>query len=151
MTTASEVSRPLVVVGVDGSASSLEALRWATHYVSVAGGTLQAVISWHYPVDYGYAAVPNADMDLAGWAREAIETAITEVHKEFPGVTITPRVLEGPAAFVLVEAAEGADLLVVGSRGHGGFAGVLLGSVSTHVVHHAPCPVVVVREAPPAA
>jgi nucleotide-binding universal stress UspA family protein len=150
MTTASDLPRPLVVVGVDGSPSSHEALRWAAHYVSVAGGTLQAVISWHYPVDYGYAAVPNADMDLAGWAREAVETAIAEVHDEFPDVVITPRVLEGPPAFVLVEAAEGADLIVVGSRGHGGFAGVLLGSVSTHVVHHAHCPVVVVRQ-PPAA
>ena len=148
MTTAPAPTRPIVVVGVDGSESSFEALRWAAHYVHVAGGSLQAVISWHYPVDYGYAAVPIADMDLAGWAHEAVQAAIVEVEKEFPGLSISERVLEGPPASVLVQAADGADLLVVGSRGHGGFAGVLLGSVSTHVVHHAPCPVVVVRQLP---
>ena len=148
MTTAPAPSRPIVVVGVDGSESSLEALRWAAHYVHVAGGTLQAVISWHYPVDYGYASVPIADMDLAGWAHEALQSSVAEVEKEYPGLSITERVLEGPPASVLLEAAEGADLIVVGSRGHGGFAGVLLGSVGTHVVHHATCPVVVVRHPP---
>ena len=145
MTTESALSRPLVVVGVDGSGTSHEALEWAARYVTATGGTLQAVTAWHYPVDYGYAAIPNADLDLAGWATEALDTAIGELKSEFPALTVTPRIIEGPPASVLVEAAKGADLIVVGSRGHGGFAEVLLGSVSNHVVHHAPCPVVVVR------
>jgi nucleotide-binding universal stress UspA family protein len=63
-----------------------------------------------------------------------------------PGVTLTQEVVEGHAAKVLLDAATGSDLLVVGSRGHGEFAGALLGSISQHVVSHAPCPVVVVPD-----
>ena len=86
------------------------------------------------------------EFDPAGDARRLLETTVAETLGEDPGLEIELVVAEGHAAPVLVEAAKGADLLVVGSRGHGGFAGMLLGSVSEHCVHHASCPVIVVRD-----
>jgi nucleotide-binding universal stress UspA family protein len=126
------------------------ALGWAVRYAALAGSAVEAVIAWQYPFStggYGWAPVVMVD---SGDLREAAEKTVTEAVSSLsdPGayVRITPRVIQGTAAQVLISAAAGADLLVVGSRGHGGFAGALLGSVSVHCVHHAPCPVVVVRD-----
>ena len=98
---------------------------------------------------YSYAAIPfpSADDGIAAMAEKALaETVADVVGTQDKPVEVRPTVAEGPAAQVLLAAAAGAELLVVGSRGHGGFAGMLLGSVSQHCAHHAPCPVVVIPD-----
>jgi len=136
---------PLVVVGVDGSEGSQTALRWAADYTRRAEGRLLVMGAWQYPtMYYGYAVAIPED-DLAAETERAVRASVTEVLGSEPDLSVDVRIAQGPAAEVLLEAATSADLLVVGSRGHGAFTGMLLGSVSGHVVHHAACPVVVVR------
>lgn len=139
-----------IVAGVDGSPSSKAALVWALRQAELTGASVDAVIAWHYPiVGAGIPHAPAAAMagaDFAEIARIVLTRAITEVIDPASAVKISSTVAEGNAAQVLLEAADGADLLVVGSRGHGGFTGALLGSVSQHCAHHAPCPLVIVRE-----
>jgi nucleotide-binding universal stress UspA family protein len=95
---------------------------------------------------FGMAPVSPADpMDFDEIAAKVLNETITEVASPASSVRIHTKVAEGSAAQVLLDAAEGADLLVVGSRGHGGFAGALLGSVSQHCASHSPCPVLIVR------
>lgn len=139
----------VIVVGVDGSDESKEALRWAIDEAELRQATLRAVHAWTYGVIYPGEYVPpdliNADM-LRDGAQRLLDAAVAEVAGDNPHAYIERLVEQGPAAQVLVEAAREADLLVVGSRGHGGFAGSLLGSVSQQCVHHAPCAVVIVRK-----
>jgi nucleotide-binding universal stress UspA family protein len=94
---------------------------------------------------YGAAMPLPYDLDLDASSRRALDQVIVETLGADPEVKIVSTVVEGQAAVELVRAAQGADLLVVGSRGHSAFAGMLLGSVSEHCAAHAPCPVVVVR------
>jgi nucleotide-binding universal stress UspA family protein len=140
---------PRIVVGVDGSPSSQPALRWAVRQARLTGGTVDAVMAWEYPSAIGgYGWAPAAmidDWDFAEIATKALADAIGGVVNADSGVSVRPLVVEGNPAEALLDAAAGADLLVVGSRGHGGFAGALLGSVSQHCVHYAPCPVAVIR------
>lgn len=137
-------SHSKIVVGVDGSPSSSQALAWAAHQADLTGADLVAVTAWHMPTTYGW--IPSvADFDWVGNARKNLEDAIKEVLDGVQAELVVREVIEGHAAKVLLHAAAGADLLVVGSRGHGEFAGMLLGSVAQHVVAHAPCPVVVIR------
>ncbi|HVM67565.1 MAG TPA: universal stress protein [Acidimicrobiales bacterium] len=132
-----------IVVGVDGSDSSRRALEWATGEALLRGATLEAVIAWHRPPEMSYPAVP-IDNDFEGDARQALANELDAMLG--PGAQgVVRRVEPGSAAPVLIEASRGADLLVVGSRGHGAFTGMLLGSVSRHCTAHAHCPVVVVR------
>lgn len=136
-----ETSR--LVVGVDGSAASLDAVRWALRQAELTGAKVWAVTSWQFPRQYG-AEIYGEDVDWEEIATATLETSLREVAVE--GVDqIERHVAQGHPAEVLVEASSGADLLVVGSRGHGGFVGLLLGSVSKHVIAHAACPVLVVR------
>jgi nucleotide-binding universal stress UspA family protein len=137
-----------IVAGVDGSPSSVAALRWAVRQAGLTGGTVDAVIAWHYPPSGGgYGWAPAAVMDETKYDEIAAKSLAEAVSEAGPpaGVSIRQHVRSGLPAPVLLGAAEGADLLVVGCRGHGGFAGALLGSVSQHCVQHAPCPVVVIR------
>lgn len=135
---------PRIVVGVDDSESSSAALRWAIHQAKLTGAVVEAVTAWHVPAGTGL--VPPADMpDYEDDARTVLCEAITEMCAVEPEVQVCPRVVEGRAGQVLVDAAEGAELLVVGSRGHRAFAEALLGSVGQFCVHHAPCPVVIMR------
>ncbi|MEV7941329.1 MULTISPECIES: universal stress protein [unclassified Kitasatospora] len=142
-------ANPRIVVGVDGSPASEQALRWAVDYARAVGGTITAIAAWEYPAFYGWAApsVPSAEVfnpeELAG---KTLSDTVVRVVGDDPGVRISESVMPGNAAQALLEAAKGAALLVVGSRGLGGFSGVLLGSVSRHLTEHASCPVVVVRE-----
>ncbi len=138
-----------IVVGVDGSDGSVEALRWALREARLRGDSVEAIHSWHYPYAAyteitGMAAgvVDRAELEKLG--QEVLQETVDRVADEASGVEVTPVLVQGGAAAALLEAAVGADLLVVGTRGHGGFTGLLLGSVSQHAVHHAPCPVVVV-------
>jgi len=138
----------VIVVGVDGSPESKEALRWAIDEAELRRATVRAVHAWTYPVFFGEAYVPSEAVDaesLAAEARDALDAVVAEVAGEDPRAYIEHVVAEGPAARVLVETAHDAELLVVGSRGHGGFSGLLLGSVSQQCAHHAPCAVVIVR------
>jgi nucleotide-binding universal stress UspA family protein len=138
-----------IVVGVDGSQGSKTALKWAMNQARLTGATVEAITAWQDPARYGTAY---------GWTSEAFEgdTFINSMAKvlddtvdevsaqlERP-VTALTQVVEGHPAEVLLRAGSGAQLLVLGSRGHGAFAGIVLGSVSQHCVQHAPCPVVVV-------
>jgi nucleotide-binding universal stress UspA family protein len=134
-----------IVVGVDSSTGSRTALRWALTQARLTGATVQAVTAWQSPVVYdGWVPVPDRYAIIAAAEKALAETVAEVAGTEDPPVEVRGAVAEGPAAQVLLTAAEGAELLVVGSRGHGAFAGMLLGSVSQHCVQHAPCAVVVI-------
>ncbi len=140
--TDSSQKRP-VVVGVDGSASSREALSWAVRQARLLETPVRAVMAWNRPAAYGLYAVTD-EIDWGDDARQTLEAAVTQEVGEDTG-DVTTEVVRGHPAKVLVDASAEAELLVVGNRGRGGFAEALLGSVSEHVVRHAACPVVVVR------
>ena len=136
-----------IVVGVDGSAPSKAALAWAVKQAALTGAVVEAVMAWEFPVTYGGYMMPVPDdVDYAGIAAKVVAGAIAEVCAPGEPAKIRSTVAEGHAAQVLLDAADGAELLVVGSRGHGGFTGALLGSVSQHCAQHATCPVVVIRD-----
>jgi len=139
-------TKPRIVVGVDGSPSSHQTLRWAARQAKLTGASLQVIMCWEYPTSYGWAPPYPAEFDPAGDAKRDLEATVAEVLGDRPDFDIELTVVEGHAAPVLLEAAHGASLLVVGSRGHGELTGMLLGSVSEHCVTHAPCPVTVVRD-----
>jgi len=136
-----------IVVGIDGSEPSLLALRWAATQAALTGATLEAVTSWDWPTSYGWSMPLSSDYDPARDARGVLDKALEAVRRERPELEIVETVMEGHAAPCLVEASKGADLLVVGSRGHGQFTGMLLGSVSEHCVTNSQCPVLVFRDA----
>jgi nucleotide-binding universal stress UspA family protein len=142
-----------VVVGVDGSAGSSEALRWAIAEARLRNAPLRAVHAWTYVdplipslVGYPYSAetVDSAADDRQQAAEQILERA-TSGLAELHDVEIERVTGEGSAAQVLIDSVGEGDLLVVGSRGHGGFASLLLGSVTQQCAQHAPCPVVIVR------
>ncbi len=149
MTWQVEPSGGRIVVGVDGSPSSQLALRWAVRQAGLTGSTVEAVIAWHYPAMYGgYGVAPVSAVDPVNFdeeAAKALNEVIAASVDPASAVRVTTKVAEGNAAQVLLDEAQGADLLVVGSRGHGGFAGALLGSVSQHLATHSPCPIVIIR------
>ncbi|MHA7155730.1 universal stress protein [Arthrobacter sp. TMN-50] len=130
-----------IVVGVDGSPSSILALQWAERLHPTIGGGIRAVAAWQIPFSY-YEFPP------AGWNPEEVaETILSEAlrkafHNDLPRY-VTTITRQGAPARVLLEESKAAQLLVVGSRGHGGFAGLLLGSVSSTVAEHASCPVLI--------
>jgi nucleotide-binding universal stress UspA family protein len=107
---------------------------------------LEVVMTWEWPVSYGWSLPIPSGYDPKHDARKALEEVLEPIRAAHSSITITPVVLEGHPAPLLVKASKGADLLVVGSRGHGEFAGMLLGSVSEHVVANAWCPVLVYRD-----
>jgi nucleotide-binding universal stress UspA family protein len=139
---------PRVLVGVDGSESSLRALRWAARYADLTGAVLDVITAWTFPeraAPLGVVVQLPWPEDVMAQAREALDALI---ERELPGrdpAKVHAQVVRGGAAEVLLEASREADLLVVGSRGRGAFAELLLGSVSEHCVRHGLCPVVVVR------
>lgn len=137
---------PRIVVGIDGSPASVDALRWAARQADLTGAAVEAVISWEYPSTSGM-KFGSLDIDWAENARAALADALYVGLGEDAG-RVTGTVTRGHPAKVLVAAAQGADLLVVGSRGHVALPGRLLGSVSEHVAARASCPVVVVRHVP---
>jgi len=140
-----------IVVGVDGSQGSRAALRWAVGQAELTDSSIEAVIAWTFPAAAaGFGLGPMVPEDSADFYEELaakhLQSAITDSVEPGCEVEITPAVRRGPAAEVLLDSAGGADLLVLGSRGHGGFAAMLLGSVSQHCVRHARCPVAIIRE-----
>jgi nucleotide-binding universal stress UspA family protein len=135
-----------IVVGVDGSESSARALKWAAEQAQLTGAVLEVVTTWEWPTSYGWGVVIPEGWSPTDDAQKVFDQAVGPVAEAHPEVTIRPTIVEGHPAPVLVEESQGADLLVVGSRGHGEFAGMLLGSVSEHCVTNAHCPVLVFRD-----
>jgi len=134
-----------IVVGIDGSTSSIDALRYAVRAARAFGTTLEAMTVWTYPAGAELAM-------LAGWspendAHEILEAAAQEVFGAKRPTWFSTTTLSGPPARSLIEDSAGAEMLVLGSRGHGGFVGLLLGSVSSTCAEHARCPVLIVHPA----
>jgi nucleotide-binding universal stress UspA family protein len=138
----------LVVVGLDGSPASQRALEWAVQEAEAKGAAILAISTYQTPTLVSAAPYPAwspaLDQGLADGAQKILASAISAATREHPKVEIKTKVVEGLAASVLIEASKRASALVVGSRGHGGMVGSLLGSVSHRCVAHASCPVVVV-------
>lgn len=141
-----------IVVGVDGSPSSRAALRWAVHQAGMTGGSVEAITAWHSPGLIGL-GVPftesetgsGDDSRIRDAAENMVRAAIAEAVAGETEVQVTGEVGEGSAAQLLLDAAKGAAMVVVGSRGHGGIAGTLLGSVGQTLAQHSPCPVLIIR------
>jgi len=138
-----------IVVGVDSSDGAKRALAFALEEARLRGATLRAVYAWSFAPIAASAGMfaPPVEVDFAEFeesANRTLQAVLDEVVGADSGVAIERNAVEGAAAQVLTEESKTADLLVVGSRGHGGFAGLLLGSVSQQIAHHAACPVVIV-------
>lgn len=142
-----QAAKGVVVVGVDDSEGARRALRCAAQVARERGWKLLVVHAWHVMYPTAPFLVPPVDIEPA--ARAAAEATVAKIEEDVFGserdIEIEERVAEAPAAELLVEASKEADLLVVGSRGRGGFASLTLGSVSSACVHHAHCPVLVLR------
>lgn len=135
---------PTVVVGVDGTAGSVAAIRWAAGYAAATGAVLHAVLAWRTPALVGRPAeLIGVDYEAAG--RRLLADTVVLGLPERCRVDVEEEVVRGSATTVLLRAARTADLLVLGGSGHGELAGMLLGSVSLTCVTQARCPVVVVR------
>jgi len=140
-----------IVVGVDGTAPSKSALRWAIHQARLTGASVDAVTGYRIPPPLYQPPKMVAGVDIKDFEESACRilteavSDVSDVSATDSEVQVAQQVIHGNPAKVLVDAADGADLLVLGNRGHGGFTGMLLGSVSTHCVTHAHCPVAVVR------
>jgi nucleotide-binding universal stress UspA family protein len=141
------MSKPVIVVGVDGSPVSAEALRWAAGQARLTAGTLRVVHAWSPPA-IATVGIPPLRFDWSELREQAQAFPgrfAREVLGDDPGVAIVTVAKTGGEAQVLVDESEHADLLVVGSRGAGGLRGMVLGSVGHHCAAHAHCPVVVVH------
>jgi nucleotide-binding universal stress UspA family protein len=140
----------VIVVGVDGSDTSRDAVRWSLSQASLTGAQLRAVSSWRWP---NYLTRVPPGVDLAEETSQVLDEVIDGVLAENPEaaktVTVTRHVVEGPAGPALLTQSHGATLLVVGARGRAAFPGMLLGSVAEYCVREGTCPVVVVRAADP--
>ena len=136
-----------VVVGVDGSAESVAALGWAARYAQKAGATVWAVLAWHYPGAVGGPPMEISPLrhETEQQMRDRLNEAVAQVYPGPAQGDVQTKVSYGHPAEVLIDESRDADLLVVGHRGHGGFPGTHIGSVSLHCVNAALCPVTVVR------
>jgi nucleotide-binding universal stress UspA family protein len=140
-------SGQVVVVGVDGSDPSVAALTWASRYGAATGATVRAVRVWHYPTAAGLppGKTPEpVETEVEGWVREELSQAVTKANPD-SSAQVETKIVYGHPAQALIDESRGESLLVLGHRGHGGFAEALTGSIVIHCVNHAACPVVVVR------
>jgi nucleotide-binding universal stress UspA family protein len=141
-----------IVVGVDGSDGARAALEFAAREAALRQARLRIVCGWEIPpAVYAGGFAPTLDQSTLDGFREGAEAVVQKAvaaAKELqPTIECEGKAMQGQSADVLLQEARDADLIVVGNRGHGGFASLLLGSVSHEVVQHAPCPVTIVREA----
>lgn len=145
--TESNLTRERIIVGVDGSAESVAALRHAGRLTTALGARLEAICVWHLPMTYdGF--YPDDGWSPVEDARRALDAAVAEALGDPASPPCRKTVLKGVPAEVLIEESENASMLVVGCRGRGGFAGLLLGSVSHACASHARCPVLIVQAKP---
>ena len=140
-------AKPRIVVGVDGSDGSKDALRWAAQLADSFGARIDAIATWEMPMVSMWSLLP-ASFSPQPDIEKLLEKTVTEVFGPDRPQDMRLKVFEGPAAEMLIELSQGALMVVVGNRGLGGFAGVLLGSVSSRVAEHAACPVLVARGTP---
>jgi nucleotide-binding universal stress UspA family protein len=133
---------PVIVVGVDGSAGSRDAVRWAAEQARLTGAELRTVATWRWP-NYVTRIPPGADPGAD--TLSTLQEVIAEIRTAFPDVPVSEHVVEGPGGPALLSQATDAALLVVGARGRAAYPGMLLGSVAEYCVRNGPCPVVVVR------
>jgi nucleotide-binding universal stress UspA family protein len=134
-----------VVVGVDGSEHSVAALQWAAAYARLMGHSVRAITAWQYPAiadATGMVTMPGPDV-LIESAEAVLELAIEQAQLD-PQVKVVREIVEGHPARILLDRSATASALVVGRRGHGGFVGLLTGSVATSCANHAEVPVVIV-------
>lgn len=134
-----------IVVGIDGSPASIQALRWALTFATFTGSATEVIVAWDWPANLGWTFLFPSDCEPELSTEQVLDNLIGQWRTEFPNQLIEGRVVQGHAAPLLVEASKGADLLVVGCRGHGAFVGMLIGSVSQYCVTNAHCPVLVHR------
>jgi nucleotide-binding universal stress UspA family protein len=137
-----------IVVGVDGSPGSRTALTWAAAEAADHGADLVVLNVWEHTLMPPVGSVSVSERYVPDPSQRTADELLQVIKEELgdnPPVLVQPRVKQGRPAKVLMEEAANADLLVVGKRGHGGFAGLVLGSVSQHVAAYAQCPVTVVR------
>jgi nucleotide-binding universal stress UspA family protein len=134
-----------VLVGVDGSEPSQHALEWAADEAERRGAPLECLTAWTWPTAYGWASVVPEGLDPAGDAGRVLGEQLAPVRTAHPDLEVRAEVVEGRPDQALVEASRAAVLLVVGSRGHGGFTDMLIGSTSRYCAAHAHCTVVVHR------
>ncbi len=132
----------VIVVGVDGSSASRDAVRWAAKQAKLTGGTVRAVSSWRWP---NYLTRIPPGVDPAADTAQTLDEVLDGVLGDFAGLEVSRRVVEGPPGPALLAQSEGAELLVVGAQGRAAFPGMLLGSVAEYCVRNGHCPVVVVR------
>jgi nucleotide-binding universal stress UspA family protein len=147
-TEVTEQETQVVVVGTDGSEHAERALSVAAEEAERRGASIRIVTAWHVPSSvYGGGFVPMVNTSIEESTREAAERVARAAAEELRerGLEVETKVCHAQAADALVEESEGADVLIVGSRGHGGFSGLLLGSVSQQCAHHAHCPTMIVR------
>jgi nucleotide-binding universal stress UspA family protein len=135
---------PRIVVGVDGSEQSIVALRQADRLSRLLGARIEAVTTWSYPIGMSPHAVA-VEPSFEQLAHDALDEALKDAYGTDIPAALTTEVLYGHPAQVLIEKSAGAEMLVLGSRGRGGFVGLLLGSVSAECASHASCPVLIVR------
>lgn len=134
-----------IVVGVDGSDASKTALKWAARLAPSLGATVHAIVAWEYPIIFGLeGGIPSAWKPDEN-AKEILNTCLEEVFGKDRPAGLRGSISQGHPTFVLLDASKTATMLVVGSRGLGGFTGLLLGSVSSACAEHAKCPVLVVH------
>ena len=145
MTAAHAPGTGRIVVGLDGSASSPDALAWAARQADLTKSSLEIVMTWEWPSSLWLGGAGPRRLRPRGGRPQGTRDRRRGVRAEHPDVNIDPRVVSGHPAPILVEASKGADLLVVGSRGHGEFVGMLIGSVSEYCATNAHCPVLVHR------
>ena len=141
----SEMVPARIVVGIDGSPASLDALDWAGRQATLTHSALEMIMTWDWPTTYGWAMYFPERYNPSEGMPEMLSKAAADLRTKYPDIEVTFRVVQGNPAPLLVEASRGADLLVVGSRGHGEFVGMLIGSVSEYCATNAHCPVLVHR------
>jgi nucleotide-binding universal stress UspA family protein len=135
-----------MVVGMDGSPHAQAALEWVATLAEATGQPVEVIATWEWPTGFGANLVATADYDPHADAEALVADAVRAARTRHPTVAFVPLVVRGRPSNVLVDASSGADLLALGSRGHGELSGVLIGSVTEHCVAHAHCPVLVVRD-----
>ena len=134
-----------IVVGIDGSDSSKNALQWAARLAPSLGATIHAVVAWEYPIVFGLEGGMPGSWRPDETAKEILNHTLNAVFGNERPAGLKGSISQGHPTFVLLDASKGAEMLIVGSRGLGGFAGLLLGSVSSACAEHAKCPVLVVH------
>ena len=133
-----------IVVGVDGSPSSNAALDWAAQEAEIRGAALELIHAWNYP-NLGYGGYVAVLEDFEKDASSILNDVVATVREAHPNLKLVSSLLQGPTAQTIMERAKEADMVVVGSRGRGGFTGLLLGSVGQQLVHHCQIPVVIIH------